>query len=218
MATDNETYEVSNRIFTLPNFLSFVRLCMVPVFLVLLVHGENLAATLVFAIAASTDWVDGHVARSTNTVTKLGQLLDPFVDRFLMISGVLGLLAIGRLPLWIVLLVVGRDLLMLIGGSYLMTRWKVRVAVIYPGKFATTFLYVGFAGILLDWPLLTGLGLVDAAWLPGFSADPYSWGFWFVYAGLLLAIATTTYYVRKGLQGMEAAKREAGQRASESEE
>ena len=141
-----EEYEVSNKIFTLPNFLSFIRLCMIPVFLVLLLNGFNLAATLVFAIAASTDWVDGQVARRTNSVSKLGQLLDPFVDRFLMISGVVGLLIIGRLPLWIVLVVVLRDVFMLIGGSYLLSRWKVRVPVIYAGKVATTFLYIGFCG------------------------------------------------------------------------
>lgn len=203
-----EEYEVSNKIFTLPNFLSFIRLCMIPVFLVLLLNGFNLAATLVFAIAASTDWVDGQVARRTNSVSKLGQLLDPFVDRFLMISGVVGLLIIGRLPLWIVLVVVLRDVFMLIGGSYLLSRWKVRVPVIYAGKIATTFLYIGFAGVLLNIPLLEGLGVVSVSWLPGFSFEAYSWGFWFVYAGLVLLIGTTTYYIVKGYKGMRAAQRE----------
>lgn len=203
-----EEYEVSNKIFTLPNFLSFIRLCMIPVFLVLLLNGFNLAATLVFAIAASTDWVDGQVARRTNSVSKLGQLLDPFVDRFLMISGVVGLLIIGRLPLWIVLVVVLRDVFMLIGGSYLLSRWKVRVPVIYAGKVATTFLYIGFAGVLLNIPLLEGLGVVSVSWLPGFSFEAYPWGFWFVYAGLVLLIGTTTYYIVKGYQGMRVAQRE----------
>ena len=52
---------------------------MIPIFLVLLFHDLNLAATLLFAIAASTDWVDGQVARRTNQVSRLGQLLDPAV-------------------------------------------------------------------------------------------------------------------------------------------
>ena len=203
-----EEYEVSNKIFTLPNFLSFIRLCMIPVFLVLLLNGFNLAATLVFAIAASTDWVDGQVARRTNSVSKLGQLLDPFVDRFLMISGVVGLLIIGRLPLWIVLVVVLRDVFMLIGGSYLLSRWKVRVPVIYAGKVATTFLYIGFAGVLLNIPLLEGLGVVSVSWLPGFSFEAYSWGFWVVYAGLVLLIGTTTYFIVKWYKGLRSAQRE----------
>lgn len=202
-----EEYEVSNKIFTLPNLLSFIRLCMIPAFLILLLNGYNLIATIVFAVAASTDWIDGQVARRTNSVSKLGQLLDPFVDRFLMISGVVGLLLVGRLPVWIVLVVVLRDVFMLAGGSYLLTRWKVRVPVIYSGKVATTLLYIGFAGVLLNMPLFEGLGLVSVSWLPGFSYDVYSWGFWFVYAGLIMLIGTTTYYIIKGVQGMKAAQR-----------
>lgn len=202
-----EEYEVSNKIFTLPNLLSFIRLCMIPAFLILLLNGYNLIATIVFAIAASTDWIDGQVARRTNSVSKLGQLLDPFVDRFLMISGVVGLLLVGRLPVWIVLVVVLRDVFVLAGGSYLLTRWKVRVPVIYAGKVATTLLYIGFAGVLLNMPLFEGLGLVSVSWLPGFSYDVYSWGFWFVYAGLIMLIGTTTYYIIKGVQGMKAAQR-----------
>lgn len=73
-----------------------------------------------------------------------------------MISGVLGLFFVGRLPLWIIVVVVARDLIMLVGGSYLLSRWKVRVPVIYLGKFSTTCLYIGFAGILLNAPLLSG--------------------------------------------------------------
>lgn len=114
-------YKVSDKVFTIPNLLSAIRLCMIPVFLVLLFNDFNLAATLVFAVAASTDWVDGQVARRTNSVSKLGQLLDPFVDRLLMISGVLGLFFVGRLPLWIIVVVVARDLIMLVGGSYLLS-------------------------------------------------------------------------------------------------
>lgn len=198
--------EVSNRIFTVPNVISFIRLCLVPVFFVLLFNGFDLAATLLFAIAAGTDWVDGQIARRTHQVSRLGQLLDPAVDRILMISGVVGLFAVGRLPLWIILIVIARDLLLLCGGAYLLKRWHTRVAVIYPGKVATTLLFVGFAALLLNWPILQGLGMVDAAWLPGFNFEPYSWGIWFVYAGLLLALATTAYYVVAALIKIREAK------------
>ena len=198
--------EVSNRIFTVPNVISFIRLCLVPVFFVLLFNGFDLAATLLFAIAAGTDWVDGQIARRTHQVSRLGQLLDPAVDRILMISGVVGLFAVGRLPLWIILIVIARDLLLLGGGAYLFKRWHTRVAVIYPGKVATTLLFVGFAALLLNWPILQGLGMVDAAWLPGFNFEPYSWGIWFVYAGLLLALATTAYYIVAALIKIREAK------------
>lgn len=206
----HDTYEVSDRIFTLPNVISFIRLLMIPVFLVLLFHDLNLAATLLFAIAASTDWVDGQVARRTNQVSKLGQLLDPAVDRLLMIAGVAGLFFVGRLPLWIILFVLIRDLILLVGGGYILKRYQVRVPVIYLGKVATTLLYIGFAGILLNWPLLAGLGVCDFDWLPGFSSAPYSWGFWFAYAGIFLNIFTTSYYLAKGIQGAKRAKAKEG--------
>lgn len=206
MAQTEQTYEVSNKILTIPNVLSFIRLCMIPVFLYLLLHGYNLAATILFAFAASTDWIDGQVARRTNSVSKLGQLLDPAVDRLLLISGVVGLLLVGRIPVWIILFVIIRDLCLLLGGAYILKKWRVRVDVIYLGKFATTCLYVGFAGILLNMPLLTGLGVCDFSWLPFFNHDFYSWGFWFVYLGLFLSIFTTIYYIKTALSQVKQAK------------
>lgn len=198
--------QVSNRIFTVPNVISFVRLCLVPVFLVLLFNGYNVMATFLYALAAGTDWIDGQIARRTNAVSRLGQLLDPAVDRILMIAGVCGLFLVGRLPLWIILVVLVRDLLLLVGGAVLLKRFRVRVAVIFPGKVATTLLFVGFAGLLLNWPLIPGLGIVEAAWLPGFNGLPCSWGIWFVYAGLALALVTTVYYVIVALRKVREAK------------
>lgn len=188
------TEEVTHRIFTLANIVSFVRLLMVPAYLVLLLNGYDLAATLVFAVAAATDFLDGQIARRTHTVSRLGQLLDPAIDRILMITGVLGVFIVGRIPLWVIVVVVVRDLYLLIGGGILLSRFRIRVPVIYPGKFATTFLFVGFAGLLLNWPLVPGLGLTDAAWLPGFSDGMVSWGIWFIYAGLILSLGVTVYY------------------------
>ena len=202
--------QVSNRIFTVPNLISAIRLCLVPVFLVLLLNGYDLMATFLFALAAGTDWIDGQIARRTNAVSKLGQLLDPAVDRILMIAGVAGLFMVGRLPLWIIVVVLARDLLLLVGGACLLKRYRIRVAVIFPGKVATTLLFVGFAGLLLNWPLVPGLGLVDAAWLPGFNAAACSWGIWFVYAGLALALATTVYYCGSALSQLRRAKRAEG--------
>lgn len=197
---------VSNRIFTVPNVISVIRLCMIPVFLVLLTEGYDILATFIFALAAGTDWVDGQIARRTHTVSKLGQLLDPAVDRLLMISGVIGLLMVGRLPLWIIVVVLLRDGILLVGGALILSRYRIRVPVIYAGKVATTLLFVGFAGLLLNWPLIGGIGLVDIAWLPGFNGTAVSWGIWFVYAGLILGLITTTYYVTAALKELKAAR------------
>lgn len=195
--------QVTNRVFTLANAISFIRLLMVPAYLALLLHGCDVLATVLFAAAALTDFIDGQVARRTHTVSKLGQLLDPAVDRILMITGVLGVFLVGRIPLWIIVVVLARDLLMLIGGGILLTKYKIRIPVIYPGKVATTLLFVGFAGLLLNWPLAAGLGWCDIAWLPGFTDQPVSWGIWFLYAGLILGVATTAYYCVRALEELK---------------
>ena len=197
---DTPESEVTNRIFTSANVVSFIRLCMVPVYLVLLLDGHDILATFIFALAASTDFIDGQLARRTHTVSRLGRLLDPAVDRALMVFGVVGLLLVGRLPVWIVALVIARDLLLIVGGAYLGARYKARVAVIFPGKVATTLLFVGFAGLLLNWPLVAGLAVCDFAWLPGFNAEPCSWGIWCIY--------TTTVYVLRGIAAMKQVKAE----------
>lgn len=191
--TDQE--QVTDRVLTAANVITFIRLIMVPVSLGFLLCGNDLAATVLFALTAATDFLDGQVARRTNTVSKLGQLLDPAVDRLLMICAVVGLLAIGRLPAWIVALVLARDALLLIGGAWLLREHGIRVPVIYAGKVATTLLFVGLAGLMLNMPQLAGLGWCDISWLPGFNSVSCSWGIWCIYLGLCIGAYTTVYYV-----------------------
>lgn len=194
------TQEVTDRIFTVANVITFVRLCMAPIALAVLLNGHDIAAAFIFGATAATDFLDGQIARRTNTVSKLGQLLDPAVDRLLMICAVVGLLLVGRLPLWMVVLVVVRDGMLVIGGAWLLKAHGIRVPVIYAGKVATTFLFVGLAGLMLNVPQVPGLGLCDAAWLPGFNSMSSSWGIWLIYLGLCLAIITTVYYVYQALK------------------
>ena len=186
---------VTDRIFTAANVITFIRLIMVPVSLGFLLCGNDIVATVLFALTAATDFLDGQVARRTNTVSKLGQLLDPAVDRLLMICAVVGLLAVGRLPVWIVVVVLARDALLLIGGAWLLREHGIRVPVIYAGKVATTFLFIGLAGLMLNMPLVPGLGWCDVSWLPGFNTVSCSWGIWCIYLGLCIGVFTTVYYV-----------------------
>lgn len=198
--------EASDRILTIPNVISFIRLCLVPAYLVLLLRGQNIAATVLFAVAAGTDFVDGQIARRTNSVSKLGQLLDPAVDRILMITGVAGVFLVGRVPLWVIVLVVCRDLLLLFGGFYLSLRYRARVPVVYAGKVATTLLFVGFALLLLNLPIVSSLGVCDIAWLPGFNHAQVGLGIWFVYAGLVISVFTTAHYIYSALKVADSIK------------
>jgi len=204
------TGDVSDKICTIPNLISFIRLCLIPIFFVLLMQGSDALAAFVFALAAGTDWIDGQIARRTNAVSKLGQVLDPTVDRLLMIMGVIGIYLVGRLPLWIIIVVLGRDACLLLGGAFLLSRYRVRVDVIYAGKVSTTFFFLGFIGLLMNWPLVAGLGFSAPDWLPGFTATSVSWGIWFVYAGLILGMCTTAYYIVTALHTCQDARKTEG--------
>ncbi len=195
VGTDIYGEPVTDRILTVPNVISFIRLCMIPLFFVLLLQGENNWATFFFGLAAATDFLDGAIARGTHTVSKLGQVLDPAVDRLLMVMGVIGVFIVGRLPLWIIVLILARDIMMLIGGSYALRKYNVRVDVIFPGKVATALLFFGLFGLLWNWPMVPGLALCNISWLPGFTAESVSWGIWCVYLGIFIGIFTTIYYV-----------------------
>jgi cardiolipin synthase (CMP-forming) len=144
MRGPNELRRLEDRIFTVPNALSLVRLFMVPlVVALLLVRADGLAAAF-FVLAAVTDFLDGRLARRAGP-TRLGQILDPVADR-LMLSSVAVVLAVrGLLPAWVVAILVGRDLLALLGSVVL--RSKIRVNRV--GKAATAVLMVAIALVVL---------------------------------------------------------------------
>lgn len=192
----------SDRIITLPNIITFVRLLLIPVSICFLLQDRNIEATLLFALAACTDFLDGMVARRTHTVSHLGQLLDPFVDRVLILAAVIGLLATYRLPLWIVLLVLVRDLYLVIGGMYLMRSRAVRVSVSYIGKASMWLLCIGFAGLMLDMPQAMGAGIAALEWLPGMGSGSYCLFYWPLYLGVVLSLVVAVLYTREGIRAL----------------
>ena len=142
----------------MPNALTLLRLFMVPVVVALLLAGSDGIAAAFFVLAAATDFLDGRLARRTGP-TRLGRILDPVADR-LMLSSVAVVLAIrGLLPVWAVAILVGRDLLALIGslvaGSKIgvnrvgkaataVLMGAVALVVIRPGVVGEVIFYVGF--------------------------------------------------------------------------
>jgi len=131
-------------VFTVPNALSFLRLFLVPVVVTLLLAGSDGIAVAFFVLAAATDFLDGRLARRTGP-TRLGRILDPVADR-LMLSSVAVVLAIrGLLPVWAVAILVGRDLLALVGS--LTAGSKIRVNRV--GKAATAVLMGAVALVVI---------------------------------------------------------------------
>ena len=194
-------------IFTIANIISLLRLCLIPVYLYLLYLGQSQLAAVVFGLAAITDFLDGTIARCTNTVSKLGRLLDPIIDRVLVVSAIIALALLGSLPLWIVIVILLRDLLMLGAGAFLLNKYRIRVDVEFSGKVATTLIFFGFAFLMFGWPTMSGLGIIDASFLPGFNFDECCIAIWLIYSGLLLSLFTTVKYAitaKKKLKEREA--------------
>lgn len=190
-----------DRILTIPNALSFVRLLLIPVFFGLYVGADQkIPGMAVFAVAACTDWIDGTVARATNTVTKLGRVLDPLVDRLLLIFGVIAVFCTGRVPLWIMILIFARDIILGILTLYMKKEYGNDLVVSYVGKFATAFMMIGFCMLMLDWPMVPGIGLFEISWLPGFGAASVSLGIFFVYVGVILQWITAFIYLYRGIR------------------
>ncbi len=191
----------SMRIFTVANVLTFCRIALAITFFCLFVNGVNRIACLVlYAVAASTDFVDGQVARATNTVSWLGKLLDPAVDRLLLFCGVVALVWVGDVPLWVAVLVIGRDVYLAFGMTLLFGVRKRPLDVLYIGKVTTALLLFGFCLCLLGWPVVGGFRLVDVSWLPVLNAEPGALGLLFVYAGCVTSIITAVMYTIEGIQ------------------
>jgi cardiolipin synthase len=171
----------SSAIVTVPNLLSFLRILLIPVFVVLIVHeGTEMAGMLLFAAVAATDWVDGYVARRTNQVSELGKILDPVADRLAVGAGLIAVMVRGALPIWAGVAVLVRDVAVLVVGAVLLAGRGIRIDVRFLGKSATATLMVAITCIAwgnFDLPLagfflavgwvLFGVGIVEsylAAW------------------------------------------------------
>jgi cardiolipin synthase (CMP-forming) len=129
--------EVSSRIFTAANVVSVIRLMAIPVFLILVIRDQLVAAFVLLVAAVLTDFVDGMIARRMNEITKLGQFLDPFADRLFIAATVIALAIQGVLPWWFVIAVMLRDALLGVGGIVMSRYGHATLPVKWWGKVAT---------------------------------------------------------------------------------
>ena len=189
----------STEVLTVANVITFCRLGLTIAFLVLFASGTNRSVALwLYVVAAATDFLDGQVARRTQTVSWLGKIMDPIMDRILLFTGVIGLLIVGELPLWVPIFVIGRDVYLAIGGMVLQHYTERPLDVSYAGKIATALLMFGFCDLLLGLPRIDGLGLVGVSWLPGLNEQPAALGILFVYAGVVFSAITALIYTYRG--------------------
>ena len=142
----------------LPNKLTVVRMALVPFFvaaLLLSMTNDSLkwVALALFVIASLTDFADGYIARKYNLITNFGKFMEPLADKILTISGMICLIELGRIPSWIVIIIVAREFI--ISGFRLVAAENgVVIAANYWGKFKTTFQMIMIILMIMNIPQL----------------------------------------------------------------
>lgn len=188
-----------DRIFTLPNIITFIRLCALPVFVWLLFGADDrfAAGWVLFAIGA-TDWLDGYLARRLEQVTTVGKILDPVADRLLFFVGGGSILIDGSIPIWVAVAVLVREVAVAIGTVALAGMGAARIDVTWAGK-AATFLLMGALPAFL-------VSYSDAS-----TADAYGILAWSVaIPGLVLSYYSALLYLPLGRKALAEGRAAAG--------
>ena len=170
---------------TVPNAIDFVRLAAIPVFLVIALSsddGVDALSAVLFAVIGWSDYLDGFAARLTGQYSRLGALLDPLVDRLLIVSGMVVCWHFNLLPRWAIAIVIARELFMLAASRYALSR-GLEIQINWAGR----------------------LGVAPIAGAPFFAMAGVHWlALIMLYVGMAFGLTATVLYVRRGVQVMRA--------------
>lgn len=186
--------EALNRVLTVPNVISFLRICSIPYLAVLIAQHKMWPALIVLAIAALSDCIDGYIARTFNQVSKLGQILDPIADRLLIVCSTLALAFAKIIPWWALALVVLRDAIMAILIVILAQYDYGPLPVNFMGKTGTALLMVTIVLFMIVFATATEPMLI----LYAAAIACAIWGitlYWF--AGILYCIQAYKLLIKK---------------------
>lgn len=142
-----------NTIWNLPNFLTLLRIAAIPVLVAILLSPSKSAgfwAALIFAAASITDWLDGYLARRMEIVTVFGKFLDPIADKLIVMAALIMILPYGRVPAWMVLVILGREII-ITGLRGIASTEGIVIPASNLGKFKTIFQIVAILGLLLHY-------------------------------------------------------------------
>lgn len=145
-----------------PNKITLIRIFLVPFLLVFLMSPQGwypIIAALIFTVAALTDWLDGHLARSTNQITRLGQLLDPIADKLLVTAVLVSLVGRQQVPAWMVTVILCRELA-ITGLRAMAADRRIVIPAATFGKYKTVCLVIGSLLLMLNMPVLYLPGMI----------------------------------------------------------
>jgi cardiolipin synthase (CMP-forming) len=172
---------------TLPNAIDYLRLAAIPVFLIVAfgsTDGHDALAVVLFGVIGFSDYLDGFLARLTGQYSRLGALLDPVVDRLLVVSGMVVCWHFGLLPHWAIAIVIVRELFMLVASRYGLSR-GLDIQINWAGR----------------------LGVAPIAGAPFFAMAGVHWlALIMLYVGMALGLLAALLYVRRGVREISARK------------
>ena len=208
--------QVAAKLWTPANIVTLIRICLVPVFVVVLLspwpqwfhlpdlaeHSKSLIAAAIFVLISCTDWLDGYLARSRGEVTDFGKFMDPLADKILVMAALLALIELGSLPSWVALIIVAREFI--VSGVRMVAASKGTViSASWYGKFKTVFQMIAIVLFTIKDSYMMGTlveAFSDVMWVIS----------WIVMAiALLLTIVSMLDYISKAreLIGLGPSKR-----------
>lgn len=180
-----------DRVLTIPNVISLIRLLCLPLFLYLLFGADDaLSASVLLGALGATDWIDGYIARHYDQVSNIGKILDPVADRLLFFVGIGGIWAYGAVPGWFALMVLIREIVVAVTTVVLAAMGARRIDVTWWGKAGTFALMVAFPMFLAS----------EAAFELADAARVLAWGFGI--PGLILSYISWAMYLPMGLKAL----------------
>jgi len=182
-------------ILNLPNILTMTRIAAIPLMAVLLMSPSQPAglwATAVFLLASVTDWLDGYLARRMGIVTIFGKFLDPIADKLIVMAALIMILPYGRVPAWMVLVILGREII-ITGLRGIASSEGIVIQASDLGKFKTIFQLVAIIGLLLHYDYNWFFG-IDNQWV---HVNMHNVGMFFLWIATLLTVWSGVDYLAR---------------------
>lgn len=187
------TISQQNQIMNLPNILTMMRIATIPLLAVLLMSPSRSAgfwAAAVFAIASITDWLDGYLARRMGIVTVFGKFLDPIADKLIVMAVLIMILPFDRVPAWMVLVILGREII-ITGLRGIASTEGIVIQASDLGKFKTIFQLVALIGLTLHYNYSWFFGIPH----PLLTVDMHNVGMFFLWIATILTIWSGVDYL-----------------------
>lgn len=187
------TISRQNQIMNLPNILTMMRIATIPLLAVLLMSPSRSAgfwAAALFAIASITDWLDGYLARRMGIVTVFGKFLDPIADKLIVMAVLIMILPFGRVPAWMVLVILGREII-ITGLRGIASTEGIVIQASDLGKFKTIFQLVALIGLTLHYNYSWFFGIPH----PLLTVDMHNVGMFFLWIATILTIWSGVDYL-----------------------